>query len=62
MSAFDYVIIGAGSAGCVLASRLTEDPDVTVALLEYGGSDKSVFIQMPSALSIPMNMPKYNWF
>ncbi len=62
MDSFDYVIIGAGSAGCVLASRLTEDPDVTVALLEYGGSDKSVFIQMPSALSIPMNMSKYNWF
>ena len=57
---FDYVIVGAGSAGCVLASRLTED-DVTVGLLEAGGSDRSVLIQMPSALSIPMNMAKYNW-
>jgi len=58
---FDYVIVGAGSAGCILAARLTEDPSVTVALLEAGGSDKSIFIQMPTALSIPMNMPKYNW-
>jgi len=59
---FDYVIVGAGSAGCVLASRLSEDPATTVALLEFGGSDSSVFIQMPTALSIPMNMKKYNWF
>ncbi|MDH3633240.1 MAG: choline dehydrogenase [Gammaproteobacteria bacterium] len=58
---FDYIIVGAGSAGCVLANRLSEDPAVTVALLEFGGSDNSIFIQMPTALSIPMNMAKYNW-
>ena len=58
---YDYIIVGAGSAGCVLANRLTEDPQTTVALLEYGGSDSSIFIQMPTALSIPMNMPKYDW-
>jgi choline dehydrogenase len=59
---FDYVIVGAGSAGCVLANRLTADGTARVLLLEYGGSDRSIFIQMPSALSIPMNMPRYNWF
>lgn len=58
---YDYVIVGAGSAGCVLANRLTEDANVSVLLLEYGGSDRSIFIQMPTALSIPMNTKKYNW-
>jgi choline dehydrogenase len=59
---FDYIIVGAGSAGCVLADRLSADRQHRVLLIEYGGSDRSIFIQMPSALSIPMNMPKYNWF
>jgi choline dehydrogenase len=58
---FDYIIVGAGSAGCVLADRLSADGKATVLVLEYGGSDRSVFIQMPSALSIPMNMARYNW-
>jgi choline dehydrogenase len=58
---YDYIIVGAGSAGCVLANRLTEDGKSRVLVVERGGSDRSIFIQMPSALSIPMNMAKYNW-
>jgi choline dehydrogenase len=53
--------VGAGSAGCVLANRLTEDSNNRVLLLETGGSDKSIFIQLPTALSIPMNTKKYAW-
>jgi choline dehydrogenase len=59
--AYDYVIVGAGSAGCVLADRLSADGKASVLVLEYGGSDRSVVIQMPSALSIPMNRDRYNW-
>jgi choline dehydrogenase len=58
---FDYIIVGAGSAGCVLADRLSEDRRSSVLVLEYGGSDRSLFIQMPAALSIPMNSKTYNW-
>jgi len=58
---FDYVIVGAGSAGCVLADRLTESGQDSVLLLEYGGSDRSIWIQMPSALNVPLNMPRYDW-
>ncbi len=61
METFDYIIVGAGSAGCVLANRLTEDSQTRVLLLEAGGTDRSIFIQMPTALSIPMNTKKYNW-
>jgi choline dehydrogenase len=57
----DYVIVGGGSAGCVLADRLTESGRDQVLLLEYGGSDRSLWIQMPTALSIPMNMARYDW-
>ena len=58
---FDYIIVGSGSAGAIVAARLTEDKQITVLLLESGGSDNSVFIKMPSALGIPMNTKKFNW-
>src|SRR3984957_11639525 len=58
---FDYVIVGAGSAGCVLADRLTEDGRHSVLVIEYGGSDRALVIQMPAALSIQMNSKTYNW-
>ena len=57
----DYVVVGAGSAGCALAYRLSENPDIKVIVLEKGGTDYGPLIQMPIAFSIPMNMPLYDW-
>ncbi len=57
---FDYIIVGSGSAGSVMAFRLTQAGH-SVLVLEYGGTDRGPLIQMPSALSIPMNMNQYNW-
>ncbi|APH71476.1 choline dehydrogenase [Aquibium oceanicum] len=57
----DYVIVGSGSAGCALAYRLSEDGKNSVIVIEYGGTDMGPFIQMPSALSFPMNMSLYDW-
>ncbi len=56
----DYVIVGAGSAGCALAYRLSE-AGKSVVVVEYGGSDRGPLIQMPGALSYPMNMALYDW-
>ncbi len=56
----DFVIVGAGSAGCALAYRLSEAGH-SVLVVEHGGSDAGPFIQMPGALSYPMNMPLYDW-
>ncbi|TCS67451.1 choline dehydrogenase [Primorskyibacter sedentarius] len=56
----DYVIVGAGSAGCALAYRLSEAGH-SVIVIEHGGTDAGPFIQMPAALSYPMNMSRYDW-
>ncbi len=56
----DFVIVGAGSAGCTMAYRLSEAGS-SVIVIEYGGTDAGPFIQMPAALSYPMNMSLYDW-
>ena len=61
MREFDYIIVGAGSAGCVLANRLSANPANQVLLLEAGGSDKNIFVQMPTALAYPMASERFNW-
>lgn len=58
---FDYVIIGAGSAGCVLANRLSADPGVRVLLLEAGGRDSSPFIHMPAGIARLVDNPQIDW-
>jgi choline dehydrogenase len=57
----DYIVIGSGSAGSAIAYRLGENPKLKILVLEFGGLDKSPFIQMPAALSYPMNMDKFDW-
>lgn len=57
----DYVIVGGGSAGCVLANRLTADPRVTVLLLEAGGSDRHPFIAAPAGFIKTIDDPRFNW-
>ncbi|MCX8281325.1 choline dehydrogenase [Phyllobacterium sp. 0TCS1.6C] len=57
----DFVIIGSGSAGSAMAYRLSEDGRHSVIVIEYGGTDIGPFIQMPAALSFPMNMSTYDW-
>ena len=60
-SDYDYVVVGAGSAGCVIASRLAENSSARVLLLEAGGSDERLSIKMPSAFYMPLNDKRINW-
>lgn len=59
---WDYIVVGAGSAGCVVANRLSADPKTKVLLVESGGSDKSLYIQMPAATYVKaIGNPKFDW-
>jgi choline dehydrogenase len=58
---YDYIIVGAGSAGCVLAARLTEDPQIRVLLVEAGPKDRSWRIDMPSAVGSLLSSDRFNW-
>ncbi len=60
-SEFDYIVVGAGSAGCVLANRLSEQAETSVLLVEAGPPDRSIFIHMPSAFAYPLADDTYNW-
>ncbi len=60
MDAFDYIVVGAGASGCVVASRLSEDPSVRVLLLEAGGPDSSPLIHLPAGFT-KLTGPKVNW-
>jgi choline dehydrogenase len=58
---YDYIIAGAGSAGCALAARLCEDADVSVCLIEAGGNGNSLFVRMPAGNGFIFGNPKFDW-
>ena len=61
MDEYDYVIVGAGSAGCVLANRLSADPQKRVCLLEAGGGDKSPLLHVPAGWAATFKNKKFDW-
>jgi choline dehydrogenase len=61
MEEFDYVIVGAGAAGCVLANRLSASGKNSVAILEAGGKDSNIFIKIPAGFNKTVYNPKLNW-
>lgn len=58
---FDYIVVGAGTAGCVLAARLSEDPKQRVCLIEAGGSDRHPFIRIPAGVGAAIMKPSFGW-
>lgn len=60
-NSFDYIIVGAGSAGCVVANRLSENPNIRVLLIEAGGSDNNILIKMPGACPIAARDKRFDW-
>ena len=61
MDTFDYIIVGGGSAGCVVANRLSADPDVSVCLIEAGGNGKSPWVSIPAGIFGLYGNKKYDY-
>ena len=60
-ASYDYIVVGAGSAGSTIAARLAENSAKRVLLIESGPNDRNTFIQMPAGLGIPLTKDRYNW-